>query len=297
MLVKNILEQKIIKMFEDYNFSTFIYHGCFDIAAKKRKMLFVKILKNIDALQEEHALNLKILAKNFDAFPLLVGMQTNREKIKNNLVYSRFGIYTVNPETLENIISSKFPKVFRYKGGLFVNIDSKKLRKARKRKKLTQKELGEKINVTKKCIYEHEHKDIKIYYQLAKKLENILDKRIIKPIKPESHLIIKPLEHFAQKSMFERMVIKEFKRIGFETSAVDKSPFDIFAERGEKILTSVEEKNLRNLEKLLKFSEFSNSHPLLVRKKKTECCVKCIEKKELEKFESSEELIEFLKEV
>lgn len=295
MLTKNILEKNIIKMLENSNFSTFIYHGCFDIAAKKRKMLFIKILKNIDSLQEEHVLNLKVLAKNFDAFPLLVGIQTNREKIENNIIYNRFGIYTITPKTLENILSAKFPKLFRYRGGLFVNIYPQKLKNARLKKNITQKELGKKIHVTKKCIYEHENKNIKIYYKLAKKLENILDKEIIKPIKLESQIIISKFPE--EKNIFEKAVLEELKRIGFETTLINKSPFDIFAQKNEKILTSVEENNIQNLDKLLRFSEFSNSYPLLVKKKKIECCVKCVEKKQLEKFEDSEELIEFLKEV
>jgi predicted transcriptional regulator len=46
-----------------------------------------------------------------------------------------------------------FPKIYRNRGGLYVEIDQEILRSTRKQKGLTQRELAEMVGINKKVIY------------------------------------------------------------------------------------------------------------------------------------------------
>src|SRR4030042_1217430 len=65
---------------------------CFDIAAKKHVLLLLKTLLNVDSFQQEQAKNLKIVSNNLDAHPMIIGLQTRREKLEPGIVYERYDL-------------------------------------------------------------------------------------------------------------------------------------------------------------------------------------------------------------
>ena len=176
--------QQEVKIFLEQNdYATCEYKGCFDIAAQKNVLLLIKTLMNVDSFQQEQARNLKIISNNLDAHPMLVGIQTRREKLKPGIVYERYDLPTVSLKTFEDLVcNSIFPRIYRDRGGLYVEIDSQVLRDTRKRKGLTQRELAEAVGINKKVIYEHEKKQLRMFLTIAERLEQILNKKIIKQI-------------------------------------------------------------------------------------------------------------------
>ena len=129
------LKQQIKTFLEKNDYATCEYRGCFDIAAQKNVLLLLKTLLNVDSFQQEQARNLKIISNNLDAHPMIVGIQTRTEKLKPGIVYERYDLPTMSMKTFEDLIcNSIYPKIYRDRGGLYVEIDSDVLKDSRKRK-------------------------------------------------------------------------------------------------------------------------------------------------------------------
>jgi putative transcriptional regulator len=231
------LEQQVQNFLERSDYVTCTYKGCFDVAAKKDSLLLLKILLNIDSFQREQAKNLKIVSNNLDAYPFLIGIQTNREKLQYGIVYERFETPTVSLRTFEDfIVNSIFPTIYRDRGGLYVEIDSTILREVRKKKGLSQRELAESVGINKKVIFEHEKKQLRMLLEIAGNLEKVLNKRIIKPI----DVFKKYEEHGFPEDHLESGVKKNLEKLGFKTDFVKQAPLDVFAREKTTVLSDIE---------------------------------------------------------
>jgi putative transcriptional regulator len=231
------LRQEVLGFLEKSDYVTCEYKGCFDIAAKKNILLLLKVLLNIDSFQREQSKNLKIISNNLDAHPFLIGIQTNREKLQRGIVYERYETPTVSLKTFEDlIVNSIFPRIYRDKGGLYVEIDSAILREIRKKKNLTQRELAEAVGINKKVIYEHEKKQLRMLLEIAEKIERTLNKKIIKPIE----IFKKYEEHGQPKDSIEKGVGKHLEKLGFKTDFVKQAPLDVFAKEKSLVLSDIE---------------------------------------------------------
>jgi putative transcriptional regulator len=285
------VKQEVQKFLEKSDYATCEYHGCFDIAARKDILLLLKVLLNIDAFQNEQAKNLKIISNNLDAYPLLIGMQTNREKLRKGIVYERFEMPTVSLQTFENLICNNiFPKIYRDRGGLYVEIDSEILKERRKRKGLTQRELAEAVGINKKVIYEHEKKQLRMLLNIAEKIENILNEKIIQPV----DIFKRYEEHGYPKDNLERNVNKNLQNLGFRTDFVKQAPLDVFAKEKALIISDVESDKRKIIRRAVYLKDFINlvKRPalLITEKSKDEefSGIPVIERKELEGLNKKE---------
>ncbi|MBU3896398.1 MAG: hypothetical protein KJ697_00480 [Nanoarchaeota archaeon] len=246
-MLKEAVLKVSVKTLENAGYVICNYNGCFDIVAKKDRLLLLKILQNIDSFSREQANNLKTIANNLDAVAILIGENTTREKLKDGIVYERFEIPCISPKTLDSLITHEiFPKIYRDKGGLYVEINSEMLKETRENKKLTQRELAEIVGVNKKVIYEHEKKELRMVLDIAQKLEGILNKKIIKPINILNHV-----QHKIQtypKDIIEQDVGSKLSKLGFKIDYVRQAPFDVFAKEKTMIVSDVES-NKRKMKK------------------------------------------------
>jgi putative transcriptional regulator len=285
------LKQQAKNFLEESNYVTYEYRGCFDIAAKKDVLLFLKILLNVDAFQKEQAKNLKIISNNLDGYPMLIGTQTNREKLKQGIVYERFEMPTLSLKTFEELIChSIFPRIYRDRGGLYVEIDSEILKEARRSRNLTQRELAEAVGINKKAIYEHEKKQLRMLLNIAEKLEQMLNEKIIKA----AEVFKKYDEHGKPKDFLEKNIGKNLENIGFKTDFVKQSPLDVFAKEKSLIISDIEidkRKMKRRAADLKDFIDIVKKPALLIteKTKKDELLgIPLIERKELEEIERKE---------
>ena len=285
------LKQQVKSFLEESDYATCEYHGCFDIAAKKDILLILKILLNVDAFQREQAKNLKIISNNLDGYPMLIGVQTNREKLKTGIVYERFEMPTLSLETFEELICNKiFPRIYRDRGGLYVEIDSEILKEARKGKSLTQRELAEAVGINKKVIYEHEKKHLRMLLNIAEKLEQILNEKIIKT----AGIFKKYEEHGQPKDLLEKNIGRNLEKIGFKTDFVKQSPLDVFAREKALIVSDIEIDKRKMKRRAADLKEFINiiKRPALLITEKTKkeelLGIPLIERKELESIERKE---------
>jgi len=285
------IKQQVRSFLEENDYATCEYHGCFDIAAKKDVLILLKILLNVDAFQKEQSKNLKIISNNLDGYPMLIGIQTNREKLKTGIVYERFEMPTLSLETFRELICNRiFPKIYRDKGGLYVEIDSEILKDSRKRKGLTQRELAEAVGINKKVIYEHEKKQLRMFLEIAEKLEQILDKKIIK----STEIFKKYEEHGQPKDLIEKAVGNNLEKLGFKIDFVKQSPLDVFAREKALIVSDIEVDKRKMNKRAADLKDFINivKRPalLITEKAKNEelLGIPLIERKELEDIERKE---------
>lgn len=271
-MLKGGLIEKIENLLEQSGWATVRYHGCFDIAAKKEGTILIKILTNVDALPEGHADSLKTIANSLDATALLVGEQTRRERLGKGIVYERFDIPTVGFETFEQLIEQQImPRMYRDKGGLYAEIDSTALKAARSSKGLTQMELAEAVGISKKAIWEHEKRELRMILSIAQKLEGVLGKSIIKDAKLGS----KGFEQTRTmpKDRLEKVVGSELKRLGFELDFVRNAPFDVLAKKKALILSDIEQNKRRikmRAEALAKFISLMRKPAVMITEGKHE---------------------------
>ncbi|MFQ6020744.1 MAG: hypothetical protein ACE5J4_01835 [Candidatus Aenigmatarchaeota archaeon] len=285
------VKQQTQKILEKNDYVTCDYKGCFDIAAKKDVLLLLKTLLNVDSFQKEQAKNLKIISNNLDAHPIIIGLHTTREKLKTGIVYERFELPTISIKTFKELISNQiFPRIYRDRGGLYVEIDSSLLKETRLKRNLTQRELAEMVGINKKVIYEHEKKQLRMFLAIAEKLEQILDKKLIQPIE----LLKKYQEHGHPKDNLEKYVGKNLEKLGFETDFVKQAPFDVFVREKSLTLSDVEINKRRIKNRAVNLRNFINiiKKPavFITEKSKDENIlgIPIIERKDLEELERND---------
>jgi putative transcriptional regulator len=301
-MIKGTLTDKTEAVLEENGWVTARYHGCFDLAAKKRQTILVKILQNVDSLSEGQARNLRIIAENVGGSTMLVGEQTRVEKLKEGVVYERFEIPTVSFSTFERLITEGImPSIYRDKGGLYVRVDSDALREARGKKELTQRELAEIVGVNKKAIYEHERNELRMALRIAEKLERVLDRKLVKEIDVIRKIVSS--EQSEPKDVIEKDVGGKLRRIGFDVKYVGSAPFDIMARERALILSDVEadkRKLLKRAPALRGFAAVTQKPVLVITEKIREDSLEgipVIRRSELKEMERSSDVLRVAKRV
>lgn len=240
-----MLFQQVARILERHDFDWCACRGCFDIAARRHELMLLKVLDNVNSIQESQAENLMTLSEKLDASISLVGTHTRYEPLRDNIIYERFDVPTFTPNTLDAILEDRRPFVYRDKGGMFSEIDPTALKEARNKAGLTQQQLADAVGVTKKSIYEHESRKMHAQYDVVLKIEKLLKESVSIPFESE------PFEtgiEIGPATPFEQSVSRQLRRIGFTTSFVGQSPFNIIAE--EKVLiVSDAEQNPHKIEK------------------------------------------------
>lgn len=273
------------------------WHGCFDIAARKERTLLIKVLENIDSLQESTAQELKLVAQNIDAAVLLVGDSTNRERLRRGVVYERLELPTVSADTFEQLISEKIlPTIYRDRGGLYVKIDSELLRSTRRGSGMTQRELAEAVGISSKAVWEHEQRELRMTLKIAAGLEKILKEKITKPIDVFSAETAEK-QRTVPKDRLERAVGHDLSKLGFRTDYVRSAPFDILAREKALLVSDVETSRRKMLKRGVALRSFISTvqRPALVITEKIDrdelFGIPVLKRKELQEFEKASQLL------
>jgi len=102
---KDVLTARVADMLVQAGFITsercYVRPRSFDLAARRGTLLLLlKILSNIDGLNEKTAIEVRRLSKYLLGSPLLVGEKTRDHRLERGVVYFRYGVPTVNINTL-----------------------------------------------------------------------------------------------------------------------------------------------------------------------------------------------------
>ncbi len=281
-----MLIQGVEEALEESGYNYCEYSGCFDIAARRESVLLLKVLGNVDSFQEEQANNLKVLSNNLDARSFLVGTHTRRERLSDNIIYDRFDIPALNLKTFENILHGFLPMLYRFRGGMFAEIDSHDLRAAREQAGMSQSELARRIGITKKSVYEHESRKIRILYKNALRMETVLKKSIIRPLEIKTSYITES----KPRSRFERRISRNFRKIGFGTDSVYQTPFNMIAKDPKLLVLSDVEENKKRIEKniphMYEFSKITKKSALVVTNEDVSFDIPAVTEEELSALKS-----------
>ena len=246
--MRSSLLEKTVSIFETHGFDVLSYFkSAIDIGAKnKRISLLLKVLDNIDGIKAKNAMDLKQVSAATDSFPLVVGTHSKTIELQPNTMYERYGIATLSPHTLENLLNNNFPKNLSINGQLVLNIDAEILQKARLDKGYSRQELAEKIGVTKESIYYYEQGNMRVKQQIANRLETILETKITQQINP----LKKPLPHNSINSELAR----KLKQFDFNVFPVTNLNFNIIGnDKKYRVVISENQKEERKLQEFCDF--------------------------------------------
>jgi len=229
------------------------------MARKDVILWLIKVLVNIDSLQQYHADELKLLGNLFSGTPLLVGEKTHREPLEDGVVYKRYSVPAVNPPTLASILFHEFfPKVFAQRGGLYARILGETLRERREEENLSRAQLAEKIGVSERCIYEYERGAMDASKENLLRLEKILDTDLSLPIDLLEYDFGNIRQHIPTKiDDFEKNIQEKLLEIGFDVFWTECTPFDAVTKEKETetedapklIIAGVGHKSEKNIKK------------------------------------------------
>jgi putative transcriptional regulator len=258
----------------------------FDILARKDTViLLIKILEDANAVSEAYVGEMKRISSYIGGSPLIVSEKAG-DRLQDNIVYSRFGVYTLNFNTLKNSIENKFPFVKRDHSGIKAQVLGKRLREIRERDGTSLNDIARKVGVSKRMIQKYESGESEVSVNKALRLYKIFGHSVFDKIDVFGH----DKELIQGKSDFS----KKYSKLGFNALEAHKVPFDIIAKKEkELILTKIGDKPMPELDSL---SKLVDADKLVIFKKKRPKKIPALTKKEFMEFEKAKELVKFLKE-
>jgi putative transcriptional regulator len=260
---------------------------CFDLVAKgPEAILLIKVLENANSVKKEFTDEMHRISSYIDASPIIISEKAGTS-LENNVIYSRFGIYTLNLQTFKKCIDNKFPFVKRTKAGLTASLIGNKLKNKREKEGYSINSLAKKLGVTNRMISRYENNNAEIRIERAIRVyeifgDDVFDKINIFDSKKEIY------ENYKSK------ISKKYSDLGFKTMETRKVPFDIISKKDkEVIVTGIGDKTNPRLSSLSKLFDVDN---LVIFKKKKPKDIPSLTKEEFMEFEKSNELVKFLKE-
>ncbi len=282
----------------------------FDLAVRRDDLLLlIKVLYNIDGLNEETANEMLFLSKHLNGNPIVIGEKTRDHSLEAGVVYLRYGVPAVDINTLNDYFTENVPPlVYAEHGGLYVNIDGKILKEERTRKNISLGALASSLGVSRRTISKYEECEMSASVDVALRLEEKLDRGFAVAVDLfEKRDSPAPRQEYVEKGSFNILTILE--DMGFDILPASQAPFDAVSistgrrDENAKILTGVGEFTATMVKKahlMSSISEVALTQSLLIvrgasKTKNIERTV-VVEDKELKKYSDKDELMNLLQE-
>jgi len=303
MFDKTFLVKNVVNSLLKHDFEVLLSRGCFDIAAKRKtgkqgQLMLIKILVNIDSMDEQQALSLRAVSYFMSAYPFIIAVKNNRGVLERTTVYDRFGLPVVAPELFESILEEDAYAAQSAKGRHTIEIDTGTLREKRKELQFTLEELAALVGISKKALYEIEAKRVNPTEETVKKLEIALKTELKETYKPTTA----EETHLRPTSDFQSKISKELKRIGIDNSPVQSAPVEIVGKEEFSVMT-VLSKNAAKMKHeamaVKKLSDIFSSRAFFVAKKTKEHEVEgvpVLKEDELPEIDTAKELKKLIEE-
>ena len=237
MMDKELLAERVEEVLRQAGFSTsdrcYLRPRSFDLAARKgNQFLFLKILSNIDGLNEQTALEVRRLAKHLLASPILVGEKTRDQYLERGAVYFRYGIPTLSLFTLADcLLDEALPLVYAAHGGLYVRIDGTRMRQLRLARGISMGALASELGVSRRTISKYEVEDMDTSVDVALKLEEIFEQELIQPVDPFHHETVEE-----DKGPVTDTILRLLLEIGFDVVPTGQAPFNAITRLGDLVV-------------------------------------------------------------
>lgn len=267
MFDKTILVSKVLDTLHNNQFKTFVTQGSFDIVGKRENLFLIKVLMNIDSLDESHALDLRTISYFLSAYAFLVSVRNNREHLDDETVYSRFELPVMTPKLFQSMLEEEeFEVVHSSKGRHTQEINVFTLKESRKQVGYTLEQLAQHVGISKKAMYEIEHKRVNPQQETVKRLESILRIDLTLPYEWKYAQAV----YMRPKDDFQKSVSGELSRLGIDNSSVNSAPFEIIGKESFSLITNlsiVPSEVKREMIQMKKLSEISESKAVLISKR------------------------------
>jgi len=287
----------------------------FDLIARRdNSLLIIKVLTNINALSENVAKELKVLSELLNGHPLLIGERSGAGFLEEDVVYYRFGIQAISPETLRSHLLDGTPlKIYAAPGGFYVNLDNERLTKLRQKQKISLGSFARSVKVSRRTVRMYEE-GMNARVEFASRIEELLGDTvtlsidILKTYKEKPHSEEKeekPSYSYEQNDRlkeFQREVFSILKQVGYEIIPMDRCPFDAVSKNKERILLTCvhryDKKLLRKAQIVSSISKITEKQAVLFTEGEVNRTniggTPLIIKKELRKIRGPEEIIELI---
>ncbi len=283
----------------------------FDIAARRDNLLLlIKIISNIDGLNEETTKEMQFLSRHLHGYPIVIGEKTRDHSLEGGVVYFRYGIPAINISTMQDYFIEELPPlIYAEHGGIYVNLDGFILKQERMKKNISLGALASLLGVSRRTISKYEDGEMAASVDVAIKLEEILDKGFTVSVD-----IFEKLHY--NDSQKQETAVKQYSNVfsilenmGFDVLPISQAPFDAVSQTSNRkdenstILTGVGEYTRTIVKKahlMSSISEVAGTQSLLIvhgvsKTKNIEKTV-LIDDKELKKFDDKDDFIDLLQE-
>jgi len=259
----------------------------FDILARKEGViLLVKVLEDANSINREYSEEMTSIASCISASSIIVADKAGA-RLQDNVVYVRFGMWTINPITFFNCINSKMPFIMSNQAGLTASLDSAKLKDKREELGHSINSVSKMVGVSGRMIFNYESRDSEVTVNTALKIHRIFGDNVFDEIN-----IFETKAATPNKCTTD--IANKYVNLGFEAADTRKTPFNVIAKKDNQIiLTEVGDKVNPEVKSLSKLIDADN---LVIFDKKKPKDLPSITKKEFFEFEEANDLIKFLKE-
>ncbi|MCD5426020.1 MAG: transcriptional regulator [Methanosarcinaceae archaeon] len=202
----------------------------FDIAARQDdRLIFCKVLYNIDGLDKNSANEIKYLSDHLHGSAIVVGAKARNRFLEEGVVYMRHDIPSINVETLFTyLIENVPPLIAALPGGLYVSIEGYTLKNARIKKSLSLGALALSIGVSRRAISKYEEGEMMASIDVVLKLEEFLDAALAKSIDIFKSFDEHKSTHKKFKSnrpFYKEDILQLIHGFGYDVLATYQTPF------------------------------------------------------------------------
>lgn len=227
MMDKELLAESVSGLLKQAGFTIsarcYLRPRSFDLAARKEDLfVLIKVLSNIDGLNERTAVEVRRLAKHLLGRTILVGEKTRDQYLERGAVYFRYGIPTVSVPTLADcLLDGLLPLVYAAHGGLYVRIDGTLLRQLRLDRGISLGALGSRLGVSRRTISKYEMESMDTSIDVAVKLEEIFEEELILPVD-----LFKSGTLEDKPEQITDNILQLLSQMGFEVFPTAQAPFN-----------------------------------------------------------------------
>ena len=298
MMDKELLAESVSGLLKQAGFTIsarcYLRPRSFDLAARKEDLfILIKILSNIDGLNERTAVEVRRLAKHLLGRTILVGEKSRDQYLERGAVYFRYGIPTVSVPTLADcLLDGVLPLVYAAHGGLYVRIDGTLIRQLRLDRGISLGALASRLGVSRRTISKYEMESMDTSIDVAVKLEEIFEEEVILPVDlfKSGNLEEKP-------EQITDNILQLLSNMGFEVFPTAQAPFNaVTRDEDLVVLTGISKFSQNMLKKAQLMSSLStvartHSAVIVEGESKVECIgdTAIIEKRELNTISKTSE--------
>ena len=253
---------------------------CFDLAARGRSIsVVVKTAYDMLEVPRRQLDELYAISNWISATPLVLAERMGDEKLDNDAVYVRGGIYAVSLTALKRSFEGDPPLVEVGPAGCYVYINGEALKRRREELGLSVGELARLVGVSRMTIYSYERGRRRTTPDVAYRLEYVLGIPIVIPVDPLRHRPSSerysaprnPVARAIEEGLLG-LVARLLSRLKLAVRALSHAPFDMMVKHdGEMIRAAInvvdkEDYDEERINSTRKFAELMGLNHLVVRK-------------------------------